>query len=382
MNQSFLKGSFYIRTRKCGWYLWHQSYNSGKRNQKTVPRIAMQSLGFCRTFSTEQAKFQCSQLNKERSLLNNQKRLAGQRLTDFLSVNEVLFPTSEVGEFEALLKEENFGNENYLKKLRSHFCFVQRLCVELKIQPSEYKANAKRIYKYLIAKKVSVSYASRLLEVLNRWGKFKCKRAGNFFEEVKIPKGRERSAIAAAQLTKKGTKTELGVRSESLPLTLNLLVKIQDSLPLVQYNWLYLSVWLGLRPWEIDSLHIIRTYRIDYNERLKIKVLSVYQSKLMSLNEKERWKSIPIVFKEQVRCIEIIESGLFQRPLNKTVHKYVGAAITTYGGRKGFVDLMLGKGQNLENISIWMGHKNIATTWRSYKYKNEVGFTSTQETNN
>jgi hypothetical protein len=40
-----------------------------------------------------------------------------------------------------------------------------------------------------------------------------------------------------------------------------------------------------------------------------------------------------------------------------------------YGGRKGFTDLMLSKGNTIENISIWMGHSTLDRTWRSYKQK-------------
>ncbi len=65
----------------------------------------------------------------------------------------------------------------------------------------------------------------------------------------------------------------------------------------------------------------------------------------------------------------MISDGSFKRPLAKTVRKHFGMGHDNYAGRKGFVDLMLSKGQTLENISIWMGHSTLNRTWRSYKNK-------------
>jgi hypothetical protein len=119
-----------------------------------------------------------------------------------------------------------------------------------------------------------------------------------------------------------------------------------------------LSIWLGLRPEEIDSLHDKSKFKIEFLKDKKISVIKVYQSKLQSISRDRRWKLIPLIFPEQTKCLEIIESGEFKRPLHKTVRKYCGQGITLYGGRKGFVDLMLSLEQKLEDIS---------TTWQSYK---------------
>ncbi len=77
----------------------------------------------------------------------------------------------------------------------------------------------------------------------------------------------------------------------------------------------------------------------------------------------------PILFEEQEFALRIIKTQSFQRPLVKTLHHYFGKGIDLYGGRKGFVDLMLSKGHTLENISVWMGHSTLDRTWRSYKQR-------------
>lgn len=96
-------------------------------------------------------------------------------------------------------------------------------------------------------------------------------------------------------------------------------------------------------------------------------MLWVYQTKLMSVPPRYRWKLIPIVFEGQMDAVKIIESGDFKRPLSKCVRHHFGSYTTLYGGRKGFTDLMLDHQQQLENISQWMGHFSIERTWRSYK---------------
>lgn len=103
------------------------------------------------------------------------------------------------------------------------------------------------------------------------------------------------------------------------------------------------------------------------------KIIWIFQTKIIALPLEDRWKPIPLLFEEQEFALQIIKSKSFKRPLIKTMRKYFGKGIDLYGGRKGFVDLMLSKGQSLENISIWMGHSTLDRTWRSYKNKKLEG---------
>lgn len=368
-------GSYYIRVRPTGWYLWHQSYVNGKRVQTKVDGKALVTLGFKREWSIDEAKAHCSQLNKERSFIKEKVRLAAKRVTELRSINETLFPQSDVEHFQHLLAEENFGSEAHFSKLISQFNFIQQMVNELRILPQEYKLESKRIYKYFIKRKISINYATRLTSLLNRWGRFKCRASATYYDEVAPPRGNVQSAIADAQQSKQGTNTELGVRTESAPLTPTLLEAAKDRLKLEQYNWLYLSVWLGLRPEEVEALRDPKKFKLEYSLKHKIHYIKIYQSKLKSVAADKRWKTIPLIFPEQSNVPSIIKSGAFVKPLNKIVRKYVGAGITLYGGRKGFVDLMLSLGQRIEDISMWLGHKDISTTWKHYKDKEVINFT-------
>lgn len=131
-------------------------------------------------------------------------RIAAKRVTSLKSLDETLFPQSSIEAFQELLEEENFGSKTHLEKLNSHFNFIQKMANELKILPVEYRESSKKIYKYFIKQKVSPSYATRLISLLNRWGKFQSKATGSYFDNVIIPRGRELSAIAEAQQTKTG----------------------------------------------------------------------------------------------------------------------------------------------------------------------------------
>lgn len=368
-----LVGSYFVRVRKTMWNLWYQHYKDGDRAQDKVPLLAYKDLGFRVDMSALEAKVRCKQLNSERAIDKEKIRLSAERVTEFKIIDKILFPVADVEAFMQLLDDENFGSDVHLSKLYSQFNFVQKMVVDLKLtNPSVYKTESKRIYKHLMDQKLSLNYSNRIISTLNRWGKFISKQQGRYYEDVPKPKGRERSAIAEAQRTKRGKDSERGVRIESDPLTPENLEKIAINFSTEQYNWLYLTVWLGLRPEEADEVQKIK---VKYDERLKVYVVSVYQSKLMSVAESERWKHIPIVFKEQKKCLEIIESQAVKRPLSKTIRKYAGDKITNYGGRKNFVDLCLDRDQNFVDIAAWMGHKDTNTTYKHYKQRNMVRFT-------
>lgn len=106
-----------------------------------------------------------------------------------------------------------------------------------------------------------------------------------------------------------------------------------------------------------------------YDRTNKVSVLRVYQSKLKMLSKDYRWKTIPIHSKRQQMAVELIKSGEFERPLTKSIKRIIGDQFDTYSPRKGFTDMMLNEGWELEDISVFMGHSSIETTWRHYKNK-------------
>lgn len=373
------KGTFYIKkngSSKGTWSLYYQTFHENKKSQESVVKLAYEELGFRTDMTLDEAKARVKQLNAERKIDREKIRKSAKRVIELKLIDKTLFPPEHVNAFMERLSDENFGSDEHLQKIFSHFNFIQKMLLELKItSPSEYRDESKRIYKYFVKKKVSVNYGARLISLLNRWGKFISKIRGQFFDEVSVPKGRERSAIADAQRTKSGKNSELGVRMPSDPLTPEILQKMKSKVSEEVYRWLYLTVWLGLRPDEADSVVNKKSVKITFDEINKVNVISIYQSKLMSISEDLRWKHIPVIFKEQEKCLDIIETGNIHRPHPKTIRKHSGSdRITCYGGRKGFVDLCLDRNQEVTDISMWLGHKDSSITMRVYKQRQIVRF--------
>lgn len=182
-----------------------------------------------------------------------------------------------------------------------------------------------------------------------------CRKLAFPFLAIPIPKGYERARLIEANYEKQDST----VRRASQPLSTFDLLNAKEKLNQANFNWLYLSVCLGLRPQEIDNLHNLRLWRIEKNSTSTGKdILWVFQTKIVALPPEDRWKPIPIIFDEQKFALRMLEAKCFKRPLSKTMRLHFGKGTTLYAGRKGFVDLMLAK-----------GHSTLERTWRSYKQR-------------
>jgi hypothetical protein len=152
---------------------------------------------------------------------------------------------------------------------------------------------------------------------LNQFGEFVCEHQGQFFKPIPKMTGHEANQIREAYHESKT------FRGESKILTPQKLEKIKDQLKPEQYRWLYISVWAGLRPKEIDLLQNssdAERYKVTSTmvEKRNVPVLEVYQSKLASVHRDHRWKYIPLFLKEQQKILTYLEQNL-KRPLNKTL---------------------------------------------------------------
>lgn len=343
-----------------------ETWDAGKKNQKTVPVTAYSALGFKDVMSLEEAKKRVTQLNMSSSIERKKAAVIARKLIDIQIVESVFVPKDLCQEFYNRLIEETFSNDSNNKKLLSHWQYAQRMIAALKIEPVDYYDRSKIFYKYFIDKENSLDYAKKILRIINRWGSFVCKKRGQFFEPITTPKGKIRESINDAYID---SDHFVG---ESDPLTPHLLSTNKDKFIVAgNYEWLFISVWFGLRPEEVDSLHDTKKWKIELIDGLQ--VLWVYQSKLTSIEREKRWKGIPAKYPGQVEALKIIHSSIFKRPIYKTMRRVFGPDITLYGGRKNFEDMMLDNGHTLEDISMWMGHQNIQTTWGKYRNRKRIG---------
>lgn len=367
------------RSRKDGrtyWRLIFERWENGERHDQHIPSDQFLQHGFSPQMTTEEAKARAKQLNAQDKLKKREQRkmlAALKRAKDDELLVSAHLPDPLVREFQEIYLRRKFGIgptpeviQSKYEKALSHWHYVRRMVKSVNLPPKDWADEARSFYQYFAEQESSPEYVAKLLRVLNLWGYFFSKKINAPFLPVPAPTGYDRQLIQDAY-----TQADKP-RKESDGLTVDLLKAGKGKLPASQYRWLFISLWFGLRPREVDGLRQQKNYRV---EQAKGKtVLRVYQSKLVGIPADKRWKPIPCLFSEQLEALKMIQEGDFRRPLPKTIKKYVGERISLYGGRKGFVDLMLERDQQLVNISVWMGHATIERTWRSYKNKDDVQF--------
>lgn len=341
-----------------------------KKPKKTwdITKDRWTGLGFYKYMTLEEAKSRANQLNTQLHVRRQEERI--KELEDknraFQKRFDSVFPDEFLVEFERrfIKVRDNDVDSGRRRTSRARVVWkaAQKMIVAIGLDPSDWFYSLYDIYDYFYSVGYSIRYASSVLKFANLWGFYFCKKTGRAFLPIPFPRGYERSRLIEAYYEKSNTK-----RKPSKPLEPQNLYSAKGRMKEEQFNWLYLTVWFGLRPKEVDNCKDDSLWKIEeHNDR---KILWVYQTKIIALPPDDRWKPIPIIFDEQEFALRILKEQNFSRPLVKTIHRYFGEGIDCYGGRKGFADLMLSKGQSIENISIWMGHSTMDRTWRSYKQR-------------
>jgi len=362
----------FVSYKKC-----HAAASSAVKPKKEwdIPPRQWATLGFTPSMDIKCARTRASQLNAQVKIKADEERRC--------QVDHAagLFERETQAKFPDLFKREfetrfiiGRAERAHCRGAMAHWRGAQKAIMNLRIEPSAWHDGVYDIYDYFCHRRYSLSYTGKILRFMNLWGFFICRKLGFPFLPVARPRGYERRRILDAYYAKRKTRN-----SGSLPLKPGQLESKKLNLKPEQYNWLYLSVWLGLCPIEVDQMKDKCNVTIEKMPD-GISVLWIYQTKLVSIPPHHRWKPIPLIMPEQ-QCIPgLVRRGEFVRPLVKTLRAHFGLQTTLYGGRKGFTDLMLARGQSLENISQWMGHSSIERTWRHYKDRLVVHYRNYSET--
>jgi hypothetical protein len=350
------------------WKLQHVTYSGDRQSIRDIPESDYRRLGFSVDMTLEQARARRDQLNAQHSLkrIEVKRQAIEKRLTAEDRALNAFFNAQDCQEFEEqLLTDSNPDN-----KVASHWRATKRILAKVRLEPKDYNFRRAVFFAEFKRLTLSPSYCQKILRLMNAWGYFQARKHGTFFEPIAAPRGVDRERIADAYYD----ENEGGGVSD--PITPKMLETVKDKIKPEWFNWFYLSVWFGLRPFEVDRLLKppgARTWSIDTVQG--VKVLRVYQSKLSSVPRDKRTKVIPCIVPEQLEGLKIIEGGEFKRPSHtRHIEPYFGEKVTLYGGRKGFEDLMSSLGQKLEDISNWLGHQSIERTWKNYKNKQVVRF--------
>lgn len=350
------------QSKKRAWKVGLQ--DRAAKTEKHVPLEEFPALGILPTMTFEEVKARLKSLNAQQTLLS---RVAKRQRIDERMKDEALAHDAYLGPDVAEFEREVLFARKFDKKLKSHWVAVKRLICALRIDPTDWEYKKGRFYDYFSSHGYSVSYIQKLIPVINQWGVFQARKYKLAFLPLPYPTGKEREAINDAYFEKKP-------RGQApAPLSAAALEAKKGELIPEQYNWLYLSVWFGLRPEEVAN--IVKGKHFELSMQGSIPVLAVFQTKLTSLARDQRWKYIPAVQPEQEKAIEILKSGKIKRPLAKTLARLFGERVGLRSGRKNFTDMMLDLGHPLEDISAWLGHTSIQRTWKSYRDRQKVRLT-------
>ena len=354
------KNSFYLIEE-----IWDPE--SSRTKQVTVKREAYQALGFRFDMSLDEARSRASQINKQSQLEAKKIVKAAKRVADDKAVKNAYLPAHLTSGFEAELNENYADNSERLNNLTKQWTIVKKMISELGVDTKNFYSERQKFFNYYRTKQWSPDYIKKLTRLTNLYGQFVSRKTNQYYQDVpKISSALKEKIVEARE-------NVTGIKGAADPLTWLSLNNAKSSFVneslLEHWNWLFIATWFGLRPKEVDSLVNAKTWRIETDPTHGVKVLHVYQSKLTGVAKDKRWKPIPIYFPEQEEAAKLIINGQFKRPLNKTLNRLLGDKIQTYSPRKGFTDLMLGKGFDLEDVSIFLGHADISMTWKHYKSK-------------
>jgi integrase len=334
----------------------------------TVPKEAWPALGFRYDMSLEEAKDRASQINKQSQL--EAKKIANTKRRQELqaAIDDAYIPEKLEQSFCELLETEYEDNPDRLATIYKHWNTAKKLIAEVQLDPKDYFAEKALIFNYYKKRNWSPDYIKRITRILNQWGAFYARKHNSFFQEIPSLTQTQTQKIVDLR-DASGTKFRAAAKPLMWTDLQNAKTSFQHAGLILQWNWLFIGLWFGLRPTEIDNLKIEKYWKVTKNKEHAIDVLEIYQTKLTSLPREQRWKQIPIYQAEQKEAMQIILTGEFERPLVKTIALRLGTGHDTYSPRKGFTDLMLNLGYTLDDVALFLGHESIDTTWKSYKNK-------------
>lgn len=352
------------------WMVKKIIYKEGKAARKALDSLAYITLGFDKERMTiDEAKARARALNLQNRIEKHSQLAivnAARRLSVSQAEGSVYLPTDTTNLFLEHLNNNYISRQKFGHKMTSHWQKATEVITALKLLPKDFSANKNSIVNYFVKKTHSLDYTKKVVRLIDLWGQFYSESNLLFYKHIPPLDNLD------AQLITDSYCDSASYIGPSEPLSPGDLDALKGKLSDAQYRWLYISVWCGLRPSEINHLKAkVNGHRVEYKDRTPI--LVVYQSKLVRVARDKRVKRIPLFLDEQKIVLEYLGFELDQ-PLVKTIRKYLNRKVGLYGGRKGFTDLMLSRGQKFENISAWLGHANIDRTWRSYKDKRVVSF--------
>ncbi len=346
-------------------YIYHESYKP--RTQKIVPRDNYIHLGFSNSMSLEEAKIRCKELNIEDQIerTNIKKTQTLERIRKQKLSYVAFLPHTRVERFISELEADYSDNPERLNNVKKLWSSASKIITTLKLDFTKFFDNRNLVYNYFKNEAYSPDYIKKLIWIINKWGEFSARQVSAYYKDIpKLP-----STAKQIILDKRQGKDDIKRAADLITFKelKNLRTSFKNQELEMQWNWMFVAFSFGLRPTECDWLLSQPHTPIEYDKQNKCQVLKIYQSKLTSVDHKDRFKVIPVYLENQKEALKLIESKNFKRPLNKTLKRIFDHNVQTYSPRKSFTDFMLENKFQLEDISIFLGHRSIDMTWRHYK---------------
>jgi len=324
------------------WRVAWEWYEEGIRRSTTVKEAHYGDLGI----SPKMTKAQAQKVTVVLNLDNRKTRIDKRREVIRLRMREIdakevrHLPSEYVRHFE-----EELGDLPDVDRRRQLWRKAKALIQEVDIPIRSWRRRRDAIYKYFQEHRHKPAYAKKVIAMLNRWLEFYNEQMRTDYRPIPPLRGHARGRVEDASGE---DKTSDGLTEEDL-------AKAKTMAPRL-YKWLYISLWFGLRPVEVDQLLRVNRKRWYFEGD----IFHVYQTKT------RKWKEIPILFSQQRKAIHYIREAKFKRPSPDTIKHHTGGYHHTNAGRHGFTYLMWRRKRSIIEVTSWMGHDDINLTFRIY----------------
>lgn len=262
---------------------------------------------------------------------------------------------------EAFVKSRIEPQIDKAGKLLALWGRVQALVVGVGIEAPDWYLDYLVVHAWVVKQGWTADYSNRVLSLANKWGYLYCRKRATSF--LPVPK------LAGKYLVTARENIE-GRERKSKPLDKLDLRRLKSNLSPEQYRWVEVCFWFGLRPEECDQVAQYDGQKLSLSDS----VMHIYQPKLRAIPKRDRWKHIPAWLPEQTALLTaLLNKASLTRPPRYQVRKCFPEGVTLYGCRHGFTSYMQQRGQPMQTISAWLGHRSIVTTERYYK---DMGLTT------
>lgn len=222
----------------------HAVNSKSKKPKKEwdIPKQRWFSLGFQPNMTIEHARARAQQLNAKLHIKRHEERRLALEKTaaDLQNRFNAAIPELYKQDFEQKYVFGRFNGPEWRKRFLRTWRAVQKMLLEIQLDPADWYDEMHRFYDYFHARRFSLSYIRRILQLANLWGYFLSRKLGQPFVKIPVPRGKEKERILSAYFEKQGRHV-----CESDPITPKQLEQARTKLDKSHYNWLYLSICLA-----------------------------------------------------------------------------------------------------------------------------------------